>query len=182
LNDNAAITAMHLTSSDEIRHYSTEEYETKSFAPIIQQSKDLNQKITTLYKLSNDIYADIVEVANQENYDMLLIGIGQSIYEGSLLGKILGFTTKIINPEKLINQLTGKENLLENLPFDDRIKTILDKSNTPVGILMDRDLRKMDQVFIPIYSEKDIHLIRFAQKMIKNSDLQITILDAEGHI
>lgn len=182
LPDNATITVMHLTSSDEIRHYSTEEYEAKSFAPIIQQSKDLNQKITTLYKVSNDIYADIVEVANHGNYDLLLIGIGQSIYEGSLLGKILGFTTKIINPEKLINQLTRKENLLENLPFDDRIKTILDRSNTPVGILMDRDLRKMDQVFIPIYSEKDIHLIRFAQKMIKNSDSQITILDAEGHI
>lgn len=182
LNDNASITAMHLTSSNEMHHYTTEEYETESFAPIIQESKDLNQKITTLYKASNDIDSDITEVANKGHYDLLLIGVGQSIYEGSLLGKILGFTTKIINPEKLINQVTGKESLFENSPFDDRTRTILDKSETSVGVLVDKNLEKIDQVFIPIFGEKDINLIRFAQKLIKNSSSQITVLDAVGQI
>ena len=182
LNDNATITAMHLTSSNEMHHYNTEEYEAESFAPIIQESKDLKQKIITLYKATNDIDADIAEVANKGNYDLLLIGVGQSIYEGSLLGKILGFTTKIINPEKLINQVTGKESLFENSPFDDRTRTILGKSNTSVGVLIDKGFEKIDYVFIPIFSEKDIYLILFAQKFIKNSDSQITILDAAGQI
>jgi Kef-type K+ transport system membrane component KefB len=181
-NDNATITAMHLTSSAELHHYNTEEYEAESFAPIIQESKDLNQKITTLYKASNDIDADIVDVANKGNYDLLLIGVGQSIYEGSLLGKILGFTTKIINPEKLINQVTGKESLFENSPFDDRTRTILDKSDTSVGVLVDKGFGKIDQVFVPIFSEKDIYLILFSQKLIKNSGSQITVLDAVGQI
>jgi Kef-type K+ transport system membrane component KefB len=136
LNGNAAITAMHLTSSNEIHHFNAKESETESFAPIIQESEVLDQKITTLYKASNDIDADIAEVANKGNYDLLLIGVGQSIYEGTLLGKILGFTTKIINPEKLINQVTGKENLFESSPFDDRTRTILGKSDTSVGILL----------------------------------------------
>jgi len=182
LNNNATITAMHLTSSNEMHHYNTEEYEAESFAPIIQESKELNQKITTLYKASNDIDADIAEVANKGNYDLLLIGVGQSIYEGTLLGKILGFTTKIINPEKLINQVTGKESLFETSPFDDRTKTILGKSDTSVGVLVDKGLEKIDQVFIPIFNERDIYLILFAQKLIKNSGSQITILDAVGQI
>jgi Kef-type K+ transport system membrane component KefB len=182
LDDNATITVMHLTSSNEMHHYNAEEYETESFAPIIQESKDLNQKITTLYKASNDIDADIAEVANKGNFDLLLIGVGQSIYEGSLLGKILGFTTKIINPENLINQVTGKESLFETSPFDDRTKTIIGKSDTSVGILVDKGFKKLDQVFIPIFSEKDIYLILFAQKLIKNSGSQITILDAAGQI
>jgi Kef-type K+ transport system membrane component KefB len=182
LNDNATITAMHLTASNEIHHYNTEEYEAECFAPIIQESKDLNQKITTLFKASNDIDADIAEVANKGNFDLLLIGVGQSIYEGSLLGKILGFTTKIINPENLINQVTGKESLFETSPFDDRTKTIIGKSDTSVGILVDKGFEKLDQVFIPIFSEKDIYLVLFSQKLIKNSGSQITILDATGQI
>jgi Kef-type K+ transport system membrane component KefB len=182
LNDNASITAMHLIPSNEMHNYDTEEYEAESFAPIIQESKDLNQKITTLYKASNDIEAEIVEVANKGNYDLLLIGVSQSIYEGSLLGKILEFTTKIINPEKLINQVTGKESLFETSPFDDRTRTILGRSNTSVGVLIDKGFEKIDQVFIPIFSEKDIYLILFAQKLIKNSGSQITVLDATGQI
>jgi len=182
MNDNALVTAMHLTSSTELHHYNTAEYETECFAAIIQESKELNQKITTLYKASNDIDADIAEIANMGNYDLLLIGVGQSIYEGSLLGKILGFTTKIINPEKLINQVTGKESLFENAPFDDRTRIILAKSDTSVGVLVDKGLEKMEQVFIPIFSERDIFLILFAQKLIKNSDSQITVLDAVGQV
>jgi len=182
MNDNALITAMHLTSSNEIHHYNAEEYEAESFAPIVDESKNLNQKITTLYKASNDIDADIAEVANKGNYDLLLIGVGQSIYEGSLLGKILGFTTKIINPEKLINQVTGKESLFENSPFDDRTRMVLDKSEISVGVLIDKDLEQIDRIFIPIFSEKDIYLILFAQKLIRNSGSQITVLDAVGHI
>lgn len=182
LSENTSITVMHLTSSNEMHQFNTEEYEAESFAPIIQESKDLNQKIITLYKASNDIDTDIAEVANKGNFDLLLIGVGQSIYEGSLLGKILGFTTKIINPEKLINQVTGKESLFETSPFDDRTKTILGKSDISVGVLVDKGLEKIDQVFIPIFSEKDIYLILFAQKLIKNSGSQITIVDAEGQI
>src|SRR3989338_1824987 len=182
MNDHTVITAMHLISSNEVHRYNTEEYEAESFAPIIQESKDLNQKITTLHKASNDIDTDIAEVANKGHYDLLLIGVGQSIYEGSLLGKILGFTTKIINPEKLINQVTGKESLFENSPFDDRTRTILDKSDTSVGVLVDKGFEKIDQVFIPIFGEKDIYLILCAQKLIKNSGAQITVLDAVGQI
>jgi hypothetical protein len=49
--------------------------------------------------------------------------LGKSMYEGSLLGRLLGFTTKIINPEKLLNTVKGKEisstiHLLTILPTD----------------------------------------------------------------
>ncbi len=180
--ENTVVTVMHLTSSNEMHHYNTEEDEAESFAPIIKESKELNQKITTFYKASNDIDNDIVEVTNQGNFDLLLIGVGQSIYEGSLLGKILGFTTKIINPEKLINQVTGKESLFENSPFDDRTRSIISKCDTTVGVLIDNNFDKVDTVFIPVFSEKDIFLILFARKFIKNSGSQITILDADGKI
>ncbi|MFT3739959.1 MAG: hypothetical protein QM786_14500 [Breznakibacter sp.] len=121
-------------------------------------------------------------MANKGDFDLLLIGVGQSIFEGSLLGKILGFTTRIINPEKIINQVTGKENLFENLPFEDRTRLILSKSKVPVGVLIDKGFTEAGKVFIPIFNEKDIFLIKYAQKLINNSESQIIVLDAAGQI
>jgi Kef-type K+ transport system membrane component KefB len=182
LNGNAAVTAMHLSPANELHHYNVVEYEKESFTPIIEESENLNQKITTLFKASNDIDSDITEVANKGDYDLLLVGLGQSIFEGSLLGKILGFTTRFINPEKLLNQVTGKESLFENSPFDERTKNIISKSKVPVGILIDKDFSSAETVFIPVFSENDTFLIQFAQKLINNSESQITILDVAGQI
>lgn len=182
LNGNASITAMHLSPTNELHHANAEQYERESFTPIIQESENLNQKITTLFKASNDINSDITDVANKGDYDLLLVGVGQSIFEGSLLGKILGFTTRIINPENILNQVTGKESLFENSPFDERTRIILNKSKTSVGVLIDKDFKNTNNVLIPVFSDSDTFLIRYAQKLINNSASQITVLDAAGQI
>jgi Kef-type K+ transport system membrane component KefB len=182
LNGNAAITALHLSPTNELHSFNLEEYEQESFAPVIDESKNLNQKITTLFKASNDIDEDITEVANKGDYDLLLVGLGQSIYEGSLLGKVLGFTTRIISPDRLLNTVTGKEKLFEHSPFDERTRVILSNSHVPVGILIDKNFEKTDRVFIPVFHASDLYLIKYAQKLIHNAGSQITIIDAAGEV
>ncbi|MCG2611879.1 cation:proton antiporter [Flavobacterium sp. SM15] len=183
LNNNAVLTGMHLTPVDELHHYDTEEYEKESFKEVVDESEVLNRKITTLFKASTDIDSEIAMVANKGDYDLLLIGLGESIYEGTLLGKLLGFTTRIINPGKLLNTVTGRgENLFDSSPFDDRTKFILSKTTIPVGILIDKNFSKADRVFIPVFDAKDSVLINYAQKLIHNSGAQIVILDAAGQI
>jgi Kef-type K+ transport system membrane component KefB len=177
LNGNASITAMHLAPTNELHHYNAEEYERESFAPIIEESENLQQKVTTLFKASNNIDSEISEVANKGDYDLLLVGVGQSIFEGSLLGNILGFTTKIINPENILNQVTGKESLFSSSSFDKRTLNILNKSKVPVGFFVNNNFSIPESVFMPIFSEKDIFLIDYAQKLINNSGSQVTLLD-----
>jgi Kef-type K+ transport system membrane component KefB len=177
LNGNAAITAMHLSPSNELNQYNVEEYEKESFAPVVEESHRLQQKITTLFKPTNDIDAEIAEVANRGDYDLLLVGVGQSIFEGSLLGKVLGFTTRIINPNRLLGTVTGKERLFDNTTFDERTRSILSRSHVPVGILIDKALEKIDRVFIPLVEPRDRFLIGYAQRLINNAEAQITILD-----
>ncbi len=179
---NTAVTAMHLTLSNEIHTFNLEDQEKKSFAPIIAESEQLNQKIITLFKASNDIDTDIVEIANHGEYDLLLVGLGQSIFEGTLLGKVLGYTTRIINPDRLIDKFIGKEGLFENSPFDERTRQIIAKSKMPVGILVDKDLKNLEQVFMPIFSHEDAFLIDYAQKLIVNNDSKITLIDPNGAI
>lgn len=182
LNGRASVTALHLSPIYELNHYNSREYERESFAPIYQESKDLNQKFIPMFKPSLDIDSDIAEVANEGDFDLLLVGLGQSIFEGSILGKILGFTTRIINPDRLINQVTGKESLFESSPFHERTRKIISHSKVPVGILVDKGLGEIKRVFIPLFSEDDHFLIQYGQKLITNSESQITLFDAVGKI
>ena len=179
--ENSTVTAMHLTLSDEVHAYNLEEYEKDKFLPIIDESKILKQEISTLFQATVDIESNIAEVANNGDYDLLLIGLGKSIFEGSLLGKVLGFTTRIMNPDRLIDKFTGKEGLFENSPFDERTRQIIAKTKTPLGILIDKDLHQVNQVIIPIFSPDDTFLLDYAQKLIYNNDSKIMILDVNGN-
>jgi Kef-type K+ transport system membrane component KefB len=179
---NTVVTAMHLTLSSELHSFDVKDYEKETFLPIISESENLNQKITTLFKATNDIDSDITDTANHGDYDLLLVGLGQSIFEGTLLGKVLGFTTRIINPDRLIDKFIGKEGLFENSPFDERTRQIIANSKMPVGILVDKNLEEIDRVFIPIFNTDEGFLIEFAQKLIHNNGSQITVLDAVGAI
>ena len=180
-SDSANVTAMHLTMSDEMHAYNLEEYETVTFEPIVQESKKLDQEITTIFKATGDIESDIADIAREGKYDLLLVGLGKSIYEGTILGKVLGFTSRIINPDRLLDKFKGKEGLFENSPFDDRTRLIISKTKTPLGILIDKDLHNIDKVFVGIISAGDVFLIDYAQKLIFNNDSHITILDNNEH-
>ena len=175
--ENASVTALHLCPNNILHHYNLDEYEDESFAPVIYESEILNQKITTLFKASDNIDTDISEISNKGDFDLLLIGIGQSIFEGSLLGKILGYTTRIVNPDRLIQKVSGKEKLFGYSAFDDRTQYILSNSKVPVGIFVDKNTGSFDQVVVPFYSENDSTLIEYIQRLIKNSESQITVCD-----
>lgn len=182
MRSNAMVTAMHILPSSEIHTFNLEEYEKESFKPVLAEADELGQKVTTLFKASTDIDSDIATVANKGEFDLVLIGIGQSIFEGTLLGKILGFTTRIINPESIVNTITGKEKLFENSPFDERTQHIISKSEASVGILVDKEFKSTDRVFISIFDPADSFLIDYAQKLISNVGSQVTILDADGSV
>ena len=180
--ETSTITAMHLTLSDEVHSYNIEEYEKDRFMPLLQESKVLKQEIITLFQATVDIETNITEIANNGDYDLLLVGLGKSIFEGTLLGKVLGFTTRIINPDRLIDKFIGKEGLFENSPFDERTRQIISKTKTPLGILIDKELQQVNHVFVPIFNPEDSFLIDYAQKLIYNNNSQITVLDVNGHV
>lgn len=182
LNTKAEIATMHLAQTSEIHQFNIKDYEEEIMSPIIDESKLLKQRITPIFKASNDINTDIFEEGNKGGFDLLLIGIGQSIYEGSFLGKVLGFTTSIMSPERLKNKLTGKEKLFDKSHFDERTREILIGSNIPVGILIEKKLTRIERIIIPFLTESDIQLVNYFQKLINNAEARITLVDINGYI
>jgi len=181
-HENTSITAMHLVQSEETHSFDGNTYEEQSFAPIIKKANEMSQPIITLFKVSNDIDSDIVDIANKGEYNLLLIGLGQSIFGGTLLGKLLGFTTRIVNPERIIDKLSGKERLFENSPFDERTRAVMVSAKVPVGVYVDKKLENVNKIFVPIFSNEDFFLIEYAQRFIHNNDSQVVILDTGGYV
>ncbi|MHC5202600.1 cation:proton antiporter [Myroides sp. LJL119] len=175
---NTSVTAMNVVDSNEIKPYNVASYETEVFEPVLQQAQDLGQEIRTLYKASLSVSDDIVELINQQGCDLFLTEMGYSIYRGTLLGNILGFTTNIINPNTLLNRVTGKEKLFEQSLFDIRTQEILFKSQVPVGVFINKEFKSVDKVFFPVFKKGDLELLKFAQKWILNAGSQVTVLDA----
>lgn len=178
--DSSEITALQLTKTedlDPLDSYNSDDI----FHPVIEESKKLNQKILTMQKVSTDISSEVLEVAHKGNYDLILMDMKASIYDGTLLGKLLGFTTRIVNPEVIVDKFTGKEALFDNSPFDDTTRAIVAKSKIPVGIFIEKDLQQIDRIVVPFITLKDKELIPFALKFIQNNNAQITFVD-EGNI
>lgn len=177
VDEQTSMTAVHIISSTGLQQMDSDAYEQESFSPVISKANSLNRSIISLFKISKDVNSDLIDVANKGEYDLLLMNIEESIFEGTLLGRALGFTTQIINPEKLINTVTGKEKLIESSLIDNNTRFILSKTKIPVGILIDREFDTADNVFVLIMNQNDEFLIDYAQRLIHNTESQVSVLD-----
>ncbi|WPR73216.1 cation:proton antiporter [Flavobacterium sp. NG2] len=176
----SSLTALHLSQSDELHSFNMEEIEKESFEPIFEESNQLGLEIDPIFRVTSDIETEIADIANQGDFDLLLVGLGKSIFEGTLLGKVIGFTTRIINPDRLIDKFKGKEGLFENSPFDERTRQIVTKTKKPLGILIDNEFQDANHVFVPILKSDDSVLIDYVQKLIFNNNSKVTVLDMYG--
>jgi Kef-type K+ transport system membrane component KefB len=180
LNGNAPITTMHLTPASDVHSYDLHEYESESFQPIIEESRSLTRTVNTLFKPSNDLENDISEIANKGGYDLLLVGVGKSIYEGTLLGKLFGFSTRVLHPEKLFGKFSDPK-AFEDSALDNRTTAILTKTQVATGVFIDKEFTKADRILILISNQDDEFLLDYAQRFIANNQSQI-ILIRLGHV
>lgn len=174
----SGVTVMHLAPNNELNQVNIDEYEEAVFESIDEEAKRINQPIMTMFKVSNDIRGDIASIANSGDYDLLLIGIGKSIYDGSILGRILGFTIKMIDPGRIIDTVTGGEkSLFEKSPFEEATKVIVEKTNIPVGVLMSGDLEDINSVILPFVRHSDDSLLNMVMKLLSNSSLKVWVVN-----
>ncbi len=179
---NTTVTALHLSLGNELNHFNSVEYERDSFTLLEEEGAKLQQPFLPIFKPTDNIDDDIAEVSNTDDYDLLLMGVGQSVFDGTVLGRILGFTSKVINPERLYETLTGKDNLFSSGFLDERTKTMIRAVQIPLGILIDKGFEDCQRIIVPIYSISDSFLLVYMQKFIQNSGLHVTLLDVNNAI
>jgi len=177
------IIALHVTPTADINQYALAEYEKESFKPIKSEANKLGLTIKTTYKVSNDVSEEILTDANSGTYDLMLVGVGQSVFEGTLLGQFLGITANVLSPDKLVGTLTGKANIFKTQNIlDEKSNAFIHNSKIPVGIFIDHELDQVEKVLLPIVSISDVFLLFYAKKIIRNSSVSVTVVDYNGII
>lgn len=172
----SSVTAIHLTpNSSLLSHYKLDEYERESFTPVNDESRKLNISIKTKYKISDDIDNDIVDTANSGEFNLLLIGLGQSGFQGNILGNLLNNPTGYLNFKNLLSDWKDKKTTLSTR-FAKVTRNILKYSNIPVGILVDNNLSKIRKILVPVIEGEDDFLIEYVLRFIGNSDINIDIV------
>lgn len=180
---NTEITALHVSPSADINKFNAAEYEKESFRPVKAEGHRLGIELKTIYKISNDVSEEILNVSHAGEYNLLLVGAGQSIFEGSFLGKLIGITAKALNPEKLIGTLVGKESLVRSSALiDDRTRAFITESEVPVGVFIDREFTDPHRWVILIFSVSDVFLFFYVRRIAKNSNAVIVLVDYNGII
>lgn len=177
-NTNTQLTTLHVTPSADINKFSAAEFEKESFKPLKLEAAKLGVTVKTKYKASNDVMEEILSEANNGDFNLMIVGAGQSLFQGSFLGKLIGITVNALNPEKLISSIAGKNSLMESQTIiDERVKDFISQSQIPVGIFVDRELSSISKIIIPVFSISDVFLLFYAKRILKNSDVKMVVVD-----
>jgi len=180
----AELTMIHLSQGNNLYQYSMDEEEYDVFNPVLEEAKKLKQPIIPVFEVASETYVKVAKIANKNEYDFLLVGQPDSMYEGNLLGNILGYSNRLILhiPNLLLTKfLRKKRTSIMKSRLDERIQMLVAKSDIPVGIFIDKGLTdRIKTVFVPVLDERDVFIGEYMEKLARNSYVRITLWDAVG--
>lgn len=176
------ITMLHISEGSPLYQYGLDKEEQDIFKPIIDEARGLNQPITPIFKIANDTHLASVKHANNGEFDFMLIGHRRSMLSDTLLGRLLKFTNRVVHiPNHILSKLGNKKTFLQAItaPFDEGARSVISKSDMPVGVLIDRNMiLDVRNVFVPILDEDDVFVGEFVKRLAENSHVKITLWDA----
>jgi Kef-type K+ transport system membrane component KefB len=180
--DRTSITLLHLSPSYDLHKYNIDEYERESFRPVLKEADKLKLKINTIFKASQDIERDIIETANSGNFDFMVAGKAHSLYEGTILGKIIQIITRITNPGRIYGTIKGTEKLFSRSVFDGQTRRLLRSVKIPLGIFVYNNFSEVKNIIAPVYSSEDIFILSHTGRLIANCEAKAYILDVYDQV
>ena len=175
------LTALHLTVGTEINPMHVENFEELSFQPILEESKLLNMDIKTMYEVTNDAGQDIVDIANHDGFDFLLVGAGISLSD--IPADIEAAHHRQVYYERYFSKLGAAHSLF--YPGDllkDKTHFFVEQTQIPVGIFVNREFKKADRVIVVLKKPKDVFLLEYAQNLIKSNNASIFLHEIGNEI
>lgn len=177
-----SISILHITPGTDTNPIYSDQFAEDSFKSVTEEAQLHNLSIETIYKVADNVEAEIVKVANQNNFDFLLVGAGTSLLEVSRLQNIPFFKNiKWIN--NILNKIPNSSDLFYpgNL-IKDKTKYFIEQSNCNVGVFINRDFVDITSIIIILYEKEDLFLLFYAQNLAQNKEVKINILDINNSL
>lgn len=172
---NEQITSLHLmekTEYDKIENI--EEYKSSLYSEIIEECRKSNALVRTFIKSSDDFVTEILSTSADQNCNLVLIGIGNTVFTPQLWGSYQKFKAYQGAPQTI-------DSSLDKLSYKG-VSSLLERNNSTTGIFIDHNLETINQIFIPILDKSDIYIFDYVKRLAEKSIAKITIWDAIGVI
>ena len=174
--DKSSVTLLNLIDAEQAKHIQDENtYKSELFSDIIQLSEANKLSVRTFVKQSENYVEDILRTADEYNCNLVLLGIGSSVFNTSLWHKYLKLREENNLPEAALQQLDEKAASSLN-----NVSTLLARNKLSTGIFVENNYLDANQLFVPILYKEDAYSFPYFYQMAKNPDVTVTVWDAIG--
>lgn len=174
--DKSSVTLLNLIDAEQAKHIQDENtYKSELFSDIIQLSEANKLSVRTFVKQSENYVEDILRTADEYNCNLVLLGIGSSVFNSSLWHKYLKLREENNLPEAALQQLDEKAASSLN-----NVSTLLARNKLSTGIFVENNYLDANQLFVPILYKEDAYSFPYFYQMAKNTDVTVTVWDAIG--
>ena len=172
---NEQIASLHIIEKkkfDKIENIDT--YKASLYDVVMQECRNGPAMVRTFVKSSDDIVSEILSTSNELDCNLVLIGIGKTVFSPQVWGAYQRFQA---------NRDPSKPAELELEPISHKgVTSLLERNEKTTGIFIDHNLETIDDIFIPILDKTDIHIFDYIKRLAEKTDAKITVWDAIGII
>lgn len=174
--DKSSVTLLNLIDAEQAKHIRDENaYKSELFSDIIQLSEANKLSVRTFVKQSENYVEDILRTAGEYNCNLVLLGIGSSVFNSSLWHKYLKLREDNNLPESDLQHLDEKAATSLN-----NVSTLLARNKLSTGIFVENNYSDANRLFVPILHKEDAYSFPYFYQMAKNPDVTVTVWDAIG--
>jgi hypothetical protein len=173
-----SVTVLHITHGSDTNPIYGDQFEEESFTAVREEAEILNIPINTVYKVVDVVESSIVKVANEYDFDFLLVGAGHSLSESPIFKKNASFQNiRWLN--ELINKISNKRVVFyPGMLVRDKTAYFIEQSNCSVGVFVNRGFSDVNNTVVILNDSKDEFLLHYVRRLLRNNNgISVSIID-----
>ncbi len=169
------ITALHFTIGTDTSPLDTDEFYEKSFSPILAQARKLGLQVHTRYEVTDRYAKDLLNITRNEAFDFVIVGGGVNFIRDSVERPRNNPLQMVLFRVKC--WLSRKECYLPGGMLRDKTRVILNKTDTPTGVFINKKFGAVNRIGMIVASAKELPMLHMAAYIADGTELSILSLD-----
>ena len=169
------VALLHTTINSELSLTDEEEYYEENFSPLLHEGERLGIDMEAIYHVTDDVLHTIMDEANREGNQFLLVGAGLELSGSDEDRKIIKQHKQLERKWKRFSISHPTSILRAGELFNDKTRRFFREADCSVGVFVNRDFTKPDKILVGVGEEETFSLLPFAQRMAETNGGSVTL-------
>lgn len=169
------VALLHTTINSELSLTDEEEYYEENFSPLLHEGERLGIDMEAIYHVTDDVLHTIMDEANREGNQFLLVGAGLELSGSDEDRKIIKQHKQLERKWKRFSISHPTSILRAGELFNDKTRRFFREADCNVGVFVNRDFTKPDKILVGVGEEETFSLLPFAQRMAETNGGSVTL-------